>query len=268
MRIGPFLRRVLAPCLLLLLAVTVARRRRSSKFNWPQWRGPNDDGISQETGLPTAVGPRRRTSPGRSPCRAAPAATPAIWGDRLFLTSEDLDNKEIVLLCVSTAGKKLWRRKAGLERRPRPLHAATRAITPRPRPAPTASTSTPSPAPATWPASTSTARRCGPSTCRTATARYGAQHGLHNTPLLDGDRLYVQYFIRKTAYVVALNTANGKEIWKVERQERRHRRKPGLLHLAGDVAQGEGRLPHHARQRLRHRPPPRRRLAKSGAWAV
>ena len=45
-----------------------------------------------------------------------------------------------------------------------------------------------------------------------------AQLGLHSTPLLDGDRLYFQYFIKSAAYVIALDKANGKEIWKVERK--------------------------------------------------
>jgi outer membrane protein assembly factor BamB len=51
--------------------------------------------------------------------------------------------------------------------------------------------------------------------------KYGAQHGLHNTPLLDGDRLYVEYFSagpQKHAYVLALDKGTGKEIWKVERK--------------------------------------------------
>ena len=58
--------------------------------NWPQWRGPNNDGICNETHLPTEWSATKNivwklALPGMS------GATPAIWNDRLFLTSEDGD---------------------------------------------------------------------------------------------------------------------------------------------------------------------------------
>jgi outer membrane protein assembly factor BamB len=51
--------------------------------------------------------------------------------------------------------------------------------------------------------------------------RYGKfriQHGMHTTPLLDGDRLYMQLIHSGAANVIALDKSNGKEIWKVERK--------------------------------------------------
>ena len=44
-------------------------------------------------------------------------STPCVWGDRIFLTSEEGD--EIVFLCVSTQGKELWKRKLGVGGGPR-----------------------------------------------------------------------------------------------------------------------------------------------------
>src|SRR5947209_19404309 len=39
------------------------------------------------------------------------SSTPAVWGERIFLTSQD--GKDLVLLCVSTGGKELWKRTLG-----------------------------------------------------------------------------------------------------------------------------------------------------------
>ena len=53
--------------------------------NWPQWRGPQGQGISRETGIPTEWQPDRnvvwKTSlpPGHS--------SPVVWGDRIFVTA-------------------------------------------------------------------------------------------------------------------------------------------------------------------------------------
>src|SRR5262249_22980126 len=41
--------------------------------------------------------------------------------------------------------------------------------------------------------------------------------GMHTSPLLDGDRLYMQLLHSGAAWVVALNKADGKEVWKVKR---------------------------------------------------
>ena len=53
--------------------------------NWPQWRGPGGQGISSEPGIPTDWQPDRNVlwkvpvAPGHS--------SPAVWGDRLFVTA-------------------------------------------------------------------------------------------------------------------------------------------------------------------------------------
>src|SRR5262249_53915359 len=78
--------------------------------NWPQWRGPTFDGVSREANLPAAWGPGRNLA-WRLPLPGMGGSTPAVWGDRLFLTSED--GSDLVLLCASTGGKELWRRKVG-----------------------------------------------------------------------------------------------------------------------------------------------------------
>src|SRR5262245_2507496 len=75
--------------------------------NWPQWRGPTNDGICKETGLPTEWSETKNIA-WKLPMPAQAGSTPAIWGDRIFLTSED--GSDVVLMCVSTQGKELWRK--------------------------------------------------------------------------------------------------------------------------------------------------------------
>jgi outer membrane protein assembly factor BamB len=67
--------------------------------NWPQWRGPENDGICKEANLPTEWAAGKNLA-WKLPLPGPSGATPAVWGDHIFLTSED--GNDIVLLCVST----------------------------------------------------------------------------------------------------------------------------------------------------------------------
>lgn len=69
---------------LIALCVIVAAGAVVSARNWPQWRGPQLNGVSAETGLPRAWSPTENiawklATPSRT------GATPIIWGDRVFL---------------------------------------------------------------------------------------------------------------------------------------------------------------------------------------
>lgn len=76
--------------------------------NWPHWRGPNYDGSTSEKNLPAEFSKTSNvkwtaTMPGPS------AATPIIWGDRIFLSSTDLRTKTLRALCLDRkTGKELW----------------------------------------------------------------------------------------------------------------------------------------------------------------
>ena len=75
--------------IVLLLAACAA-----SAENWPQWRGPNSNGISGEKGLPVRWSRTENVAwkldlPSRS------GATPIIWGELIFLNVADGDNLEL-----------------------------------------------------------------------------------------------------------------------------------------------------------------------------
>src|SRR2546423_6480896 len=57
-----------------------------STVNWPQWRGPEGNGISRATNLPTTWGPDKNIV-WKTPMPSWSGGTPVIWEDRIFVTS-------------------------------------------------------------------------------------------------------------------------------------------------------------------------------------
>ncbi len=79
--------------------------------NWPQWRGPSGDGVSEEKNLPVRWTNQENVTwklamPSRS------GSTPAIWGEHIFLNVADGDNLEAWALDRSSA-KILWKKPIG-----------------------------------------------------------------------------------------------------------------------------------------------------------
>lgn len=93
-------------CLLLSVAAT-------SAADWPQWRGPNRDGISSEKGL-------RKEWPKEGPPLlwkiegiGRGYSTPAVVGDRLYVDgSQGVENEFVEALAVKD-GKKIWSTRLG-----------------------------------------------------------------------------------------------------------------------------------------------------------
>src|ERR1051325_4056032 len=70
--------------------------------NWPQWRGPTNDGVCTEKNLPAEWSTSKNVvwkldMPGIG------SSTPAVWGKKIFVTSAD--GNDLVLLCIGTDGK-------------------------------------------------------------------------------------------------------------------------------------------------------------------
>lgn len=200
-------RRALLVCSFLLSAVGLA-----AASNWPQWRGPENDGISAESGLPTQWSASKNIvwklkMPGMA------GSTPAVWGERMFLTSEE--GSDLCLLCLDTGGKELWKIKLASGRQRFMRGEGNNA----------------SPSPSTDGKHVWAYVGTGDLGCYdfkgkevwsfNVQDRYGKfsiQHGMHTTPLLDGDRLYMQLIHSNGQYVIALDKATGKEVWKVARK--------------------------------------------------
>ena len=182
----------------------------SQADNWPHWRGPNHDGVSAEKGLPAEWSEEKNVA-WKLPLPGGSSATPVVWGGKIFLMAQD--EKQISLLCVSTAGKLLWTSKV-IDSRGKAKGEKTFA----------------SPSPSTDGKRVFTMTGSGEVVAFdfdgreawrfNAQERYGKFRygfGYHTTPLLYLDRLYLQLIHSGGAWVVAIDTANGKETWKVER---------------------------------------------------
>jgi outer membrane protein assembly factor BamB len=210
-----FLRRCLVVCTLLLAAgVAVAG-------NWPQWRGPTLDGISKEA-APTEWDASKNVAwtlklPGMG------GSTPVIWDDRIFLTSEDGD--AFVLMCVGTDGKERWKKQVGkMDDFKKIVGTPTGKVRSDEGNGASASPSTDGKHVYAFVGSGELA--CfdfgGKEVWKFNTQeRYGdfkIQFGIHSTPLLDGDRLYMQLIHSGGAWVIAVDKNTGKDVWKVARK--------------------------------------------------
>ena len=95
-----------------ILLIVVCLSASSSVFtqNWDQFRGPNGEGVSATTGLPSEFGPQKNVAwktelpPGHS--------SPVLTRDRIFLTahSKDQNHKLFVIALDRKSGKILWQR--------------------------------------------------------------------------------------------------------------------------------------------------------------
>jgi len=56
--------------------------------NWPQWRGPSEDGISSETNVAVRWSADSDNIAWKAPLKGQGTSTPIVWGDRLFVTSQ------------------------------------------------------------------------------------------------------------------------------------------------------------------------------------
>ena len=74
--------------------------------NWPNWRGPNNTGISGETGLPLHWSPTENIAwKAKLPERGN--STPIVWDDRVFLTQAVENEQRRTLMCFDRAGGEL-----------------------------------------------------------------------------------------------------------------------------------------------------------------
>ncbi|HXC70440.1 MAG TPA: PQQ-binding-like beta-propeller repeat protein [Pyrinomonadaceae bacterium] len=60
--------------------------RTVSAGNWPQWRGPEGSGISNEKNLPSEWSPTKNIK-WKTPIEGRSHSSPIVWGNRIFLTT-------------------------------------------------------------------------------------------------------------------------------------------------------------------------------------
>lgn len=185
--------------------------------NWPQWRGPNSDGISTETGIATTWSKTNNVA-WRLPLPGPAGATPVIWEDRIFLTSSKGD--DLYVMCATTGGENVWMHKVGSGNKDARSGEGNSA----------------SASPSTDGKHVWAFFGTGVLVCFDVDGneiwkfnvqdRYGKfdiQFGMTSTPVLDDGALYLQlihgtmrgdYTVGK---IIKLDAATGEEIWAVDR---------------------------------------------------
>jgi outer membrane protein assembly factor BamB len=179
---------------------------------WPQWRGVENDGVSRATKVPTKWSNTENVVwklalPGMG------SSTPVLWRDRLFLTSQD--GEDLVLMCVSTDGKELWKKVMGRGSRKARGDEGNEA---------SASPSTDGKH--VWAFVGTGNLGCFDLDGKEVwmfdvQQRYGKfriQFGMHSTPVLYQGRIYLQLLHDGGQLAIALDAADGKEVWKVDRK--------------------------------------------------
>tara|TARA_B100000965_G_scaffold97356_1_gene79572 strand:+ start:147 stop:1424 length:1278 start_codon:yes stop_codon:yes gene_type:complete len=79
-----------------------------SAENWPGWRGPNGDGISNEKIVPK-LWSNTKNIVWKMPIQGEGHSSPIVWDDRVFLTTSLTDKNERRLLCFDRlTGRLLW----------------------------------------------------------------------------------------------------------------------------------------------------------------
>ena len=222
--------------LLLTIFCVAALAAPASADNWPQWRGPKNDGHSAEKGLPTEWSADKNVvwklkMPGIS------GGSPVVWDDKIFLTS--VDGPNVVIMCVGTDGKEKWKEKlsdTGTKRYRNPSGADISD----------ASASCTTDGKHVWAFAGNGTLACftvdGKPVWTTDLQKYGAfqiQFGCHWTPVVYKGTIYAQVMHRKAQAVVAFNALTGAELWKKDRPGYSQGESPDV-YASAFIWEGEG----------------------------
>jgi outer membrane protein assembly factor BamB len=215
------MRRRFTLVLVIIALSTVAALNIVSADNWPQWRGPALNGISNEKNLPVKWTTEENIT-WKLEMPAWSGSTPIIWGDYIFLNaSEGESNKsvkgDIYLLCVErTKGTTLWKKLLGAgDTKLRKQNMS-------------------SPSPVTDGRSVWVLTGTGvlkafdfkgnelwTRDIQKDYGKFGLNWGFASSPLLHEDSLYVPVLhgmkTDEPSYILRIEKATGKTVWRVER---------------------------------------------------
>ncbi len=182
--------------------------------NWPHWRGPQRNGVSPETGLPTTWSSTENVV-WKVALPETSGSTPIIWGDHVFLNVAR--GTSLSLWAISrTSGKILWQqplddrnesKRKGNMSSPSPVTDGT----------------------AVW-VMTGTGvlsafdfagRQLWQRDLQEDYGEFGILHGYSSSPLLVEQTLYIQvlhgFHTDDPSYVLGIDKSNGENRWRIER---------------------------------------------------
>jgi outer membrane protein assembly factor BamB len=191
--------------------------------NWPQWRGPQLNGLSGETNLPVKWSKTENIA-WKLPVPERSGATPIVWGDHVFLNIGEGRNLAVWSVNRNT-GAVQWKRPLGGGN----VRMMKQQMS--------------SPSPVTD--GTTVWVMTGTGLLRAFDfagkelwlrdlqkdyGRFGIQWGYASSPLLHEDSLYVQVLhgmhTDDPSYVLRIHKASGKTLWRVERPTKARQESP------------------------------------------
>jgi outer membrane protein assembly factor BamB len=209
----------------IMMAKTLITTLLLMASDWPQFRGPNAAGVSEETNLPVVFGPdknvvwKTQLPPGNS--------SPSVAGDKIFVTG--FENEKLFTIAIDRAtGRVLWRREA-----PRPR----KQVIERPANSPTSAT------PAT------DGRNAyvffqdfgllaygpdGNELWRMPLGPFNNPFGHGASPILAGDTLLMVCDQDANSFLLALDKKTGRVLWRTERPHAQRGYATPVLYRAPD----------------------------------
>lgn len=205
--------------LFMLLGLIAITGTVAGTDQWPQWRGPAGNGISQAVKVP-ASWTATENMLWSVPLPGMGGATPVLWENKLYVVSENKDRTSSLLCIDADTGKSIWEKPVSTKKGSRARGDEGNSV---------------SASPSTNGKHIYVFVGTGEFTCFDmngnvvwqfdAQERYGKfniQFGISSTPVLHQDKLYWQLIHTDGQFVICLNAADGKDVWKVQRPSDGH----------------------------------------------
>jgi outer membrane protein assembly factor BamB len=194
------------------LGSVISSDRTGPDAGWTRFRGPNGAGVAEGVSFPAEWTDEdyvwRAKLPGKG------HSSPVVWGDQLYVTSADAETGDVVLSAIDIgSGKIVWELPFDLD--PYSVHA-TNSLASCSAAVDAQHIYLPliSPKAITLVALT----HAGHEVWRRDFGSYDAHHGGGTSPIVFDDKVILACDHDGESFLIALNSANGKTIWRVERE--------------------------------------------------
>ncbi|HUW61263.1 MAG TPA: PQQ-binding-like beta-propeller repeat protein [Candidatus Bathyarchaeia archaeon] len=208
-----------------LFAVLLAPGLVCADDNWPQWRGPNQNGVADARDLPETWS-KTQNIVWKMPLPSWSGSSPIVWGDTVFVTSPSTPTNDderktggpsLLLLAISKEdGRILWERE---------MDTGNKVISKQNFSSPTPVTDGQFVWAVTGTGAVVAVTMDGEVVWKRNLVemygKFGQQFGYASSPLLYDGKLIVQvlhgFFTDEPSYVMAFDAATGEFAWRVER---------------------------------------------------
>jgi outer membrane protein assembly factor BamB len=198
--------------IVLIVAACLLSTAALAGDNWPQYRGPHGDGASDSTGLPLTWSEKDNVV-WKTPIHDKGWSSPVVWGDRVWLTTAKADGKALYAVCVDReSGKGLHDLKVFDVEKPAFCHEKNSYASP----TPVVEEGRVYVHFGTY-GTACLDQKTGEKIWERTDLHCDHWRGPASSPILFGDLLFLTFDGYDVQFVVALDKANGKTVWKKDR---------------------------------------------------